>query len=48
MNFLILLTRRLGDRRSVDEDVRVVFEWLGKRAVRFLAIGGHGRVYKKN
>jgi mRNA-degrading endonuclease YafQ of YafQ-DinJ toxin-antitoxin module len=33
---------------SVDEDVRVVFEWLGKRTVRFLAIGKHGKVYGRN
>ena len=33
---------------NVDDDVRIVFEWLGKRAVRFLAIGKHGKVYRRN
>lgn len=31
---------------SVDNDVRVVFEWLGKTTVRFLAIGDHNKVYR--
>jgi len=33
---------------SVDEDIRVVFEPLGKNMVRFLAIGGHPKVYRQN
>lgn len=33
---------------SVDEDVRIVFEPLGKNTVRFLAIDGHPEVYRQN
>lgn len=33
---------------SVTGDIRIVYEWLGKNTVRFLAIGGHNRVYVKN
>lgn len=32
---------------SVDNDVRVIFEWLGKNVVRFLTIGKHKDVYGK-
>ncbi|OGG14145.1 hypothetical protein A2773_05340 [Candidatus Gottesmanbacteria bacterium RIFCSPHIGHO2_01_FULL_39_10] len=31
---------------SVTDDIRIVYEWLGESTVRFLAIGGHGKVYK--
>ena len=30
---------------SVIKDIRIVYEWLGKNKVRFLAIGGHNKVY---
>lgn len=30
---------------SVDNDIRIVYEWLGKTSVRFLAIGRHKKVY---
>lgn len=33
---------------SITSDVRIVYEWLGKNTVRFLAIGGHKKVYAKN
>lgn len=32
---------------SITDDIRIVYEWLGKTTVRFLAIGGHKRVYKR-
>ena len=32
---------------SVTHDMRIVFEWLGKSTVRFLAIGKHGDVYRR-
>ncbi len=32
---------------SIAEDIRVVYEWLSKTTVRFLAIGGHQKVYKR-
>lgn len=31
---------------SITNDVRIVYKWLGKNEVRFLAIGGHKKVYK--
>lgn len=30
---------------SITNDIRIVYEWLGKKTVRFLAIGGHPKVY---
>lgn len=30
---------------SIDDDVRIVYEWKGKNNVRFLAIGIHRKVY---
>ncbi|MCJ7739923.1 type II toxin-antitoxin system mRNA interferase toxin, RelE/StbE family [Candidatus Microgenomates bacterium] len=30
---------------SINSDIRIVYEWLGKNTVRFLAIGGHKIVY---
>ena len=33
---------------SITDDIRVVYEWLGKTTVRFLAIGGHKKVYKRS
>lgn len=32
---------------SVTDDIRIVYEWVGKTTVRFLAIGGHSDVYIK-
>lgn len=32
---------------SITDDIRVVYEWMGKTTVRFLAIGGHKKVYKR-
>ena len=32
---------------SITSDIRIVYEWLGKNTVRFLAIGTHNKVYKK-
>ena len=31
---------------SITGDIRIVYKWLGKKEVRFLAIGGHKKVYK--
>ncbi len=30
---------------SVTDDIRIIFIWLGKSSVRFLAIGSHKEVY---
>lgn len=32
---------------SITDDIRIVYEWLGKTTVRFLAIGGHQKVYNR-
>jgi len=32
---------------SIDGDIRIVYEWIGKSTVRFLAIGAHKEVYSK-
>lgn len=32
---------------SITDDIRIVYEWVGKTTVRFLAIGGHQKVYKR-
>ncbi|MBI2039622.1 type II toxin-antitoxin system mRNA interferase toxin, RelE/StbE family [Candidatus Microgenomates bacterium] len=32
---------------SITDDIRIVYEWLGKTTVRFLGIGGHRKVYKR-
>ncbi len=42
------LTKRMAGKWSfsITDDIRIVYEWLGKSTVRFLAIGGHGKVYK--
>lgn len=44
-----LLTKRLKGKWafSITDDIRIVYEWVGKTTVRFLAIGGHKRVYKR-
>lgn len=31
---------------SITDDIRIVYEWVGKSTVRFLAIGPHTKVYK--
>lgn len=43
------LTKRLEGKWafSITDDIRIVYEWLGKTTVRFLAIGGHTRIYKR-
>lgn len=33
---------------TMTEDIRVVYRWIGKTTVRFLAIGTHETVYKKS
>ena len=34
---------------SVDDDVRIIYQWSDKKTARFLAIGGHEIVYgRKN
>lgn len=30
---------------SVTDDIRIVYEWIGKTTVRYLAIGPHKKVY---
>lgn len=32
---------------SITDDIRIVYEWIGKNTARFLAIGGHNKVYRK-
>lgn len=32
---------------SITGDMRIIYEWLGKNTVRFLAIGGHNKVYAR-
>jgi len=32
---------------SITDDIRIVYEWLGETTVRFLAIGGHKKVYRR-
>lgn len=32
---------------SITDDIRIVYEWMSKTTVRFLAIGGHKIVYKR-
>lgn len=43
------LTKRLEGKwaLNITDDVRVVYEWVGKRTARFLLIGGHKKVYQK-
>lgn len=42
------LTEKMEGKRafSITSETRIVYEWLGKTTVRFLAIGGHEKVYK--
>lgn len=30
---------------GITSDIRIIYEWLGKTSVRFLAIGRHKKVY---
>lgn len=41
------LTKRMTGKWafSITDDIRIVYEWLGKTTVRFLAIGGHQKAY---
>ena len=32
---------------SITDDLRIIYEWLSKTTVRFLAIGKHKKVYSK-
>lgn len=43
------LTKRMIEKWafSITDDIRIVYEWLGKTTVRFLAIGGHQRAYRR-
>ncbi len=43
------LTKRMEGKYafSVDDDIRIVYEWLGKNTARFLAIGKHSQVYSQ-
>lgn len=43
------LTKRMEEKWafSIADDIRIVYEWLSKTTVRFLAIGGHRKVYKR-
>ncbi|MEK7141783.1 MAG: hypothetical protein AAB800_04575 [Patescibacteria group bacterium] len=44
------LHKRMEERWafSVNDDIRIVYEWVGKTTVRLLAIGTHEAVYKKS
>lgn len=48
----ILKTHALGGKLQgkfafwVSWDLRVVFEWLDKKSVRFLVLGTHNQIYK--
>lgn len=44
------LHKRMEERWafSVNDDIRIVYEWVGKTTVRLLAIGTHETVYKKS
>lgn len=41
------LTKRMEGKWafSVTDDIRIVYKWVGKTTVRFLAIGSHHQVY---
>lgn len=32
---------------SITPDIRIVYRWIGKNTVRFLAIGPHKQIYKQ-
>lgn len=43
------LTKKMAGKWafSITNDIRIVYEWLSKTTVRFLAIGGHQKAYKR-
>lgn len=43
------LTKRMAGKWafSITGDIRIVYEWLNKTTVRFLAIGRHQKVYQR-
>lgn len=43
------LKKRLAGKNafSVTDDIRIVYEWIGKNTARFLAIGDHAKVYSQ-
>ncbi len=43
------LTKRMEGKWafSITDDIRIVYEWLGKNTARFLAIGGHSKIYSQ-
>lgn len=43
------LTKKMAGKWafSITGDIRIVYEWLTKTTVRFLAIGKHRKVYQK-
>lgn len=44
------LTRRMKGKWafSIDDDIRIVYKWIGKTTARFLAIGGHPQIHQKS
>lgn len=44
------LTKRMKGKFafSITGDIRIIYVWLGKSTVRFLAIGGHKKVYGRS
>ena len=44
------LTKRMKGKWAfnITEDIRIVYKWVGKTTVRFLAIGRHAQVYTKS
>lgn len=44
------LTKKMAGKwaLSITDDIRIIYEWLGKTTVRFLAIGEHKKVYKRS
>lgn len=45
-----ILTGKLAGRCafSITDDIRILYKWVGKNRVLFLAIGGHGKVYGRD
>ncbi len=43
------LTRKMSGKWAfrINDDIRIVYEWVGNNTVRFLAIGSHKEVYPK-
>ena len=44
------LRKRLTEKWafSVTDDIRIIYRWIGKSTVRFLAIGTHVQLYQKH